>query len=276
MIAKKQLPKEDQKMLRAMFWRSWTMFASRTGATQYHAVGVIYTLLPAINRFYKTDEEKADALVRHTTWFNATMHLNNLIMGLMAAMEKDNAKNPDFDPNTIVAVKTSLMGPISGIGDAFFWGILRVIAASIGISLAATGSPLGAIVFLLLYNIPAFLIHYYTLYTGYSVGENFIRRIYESQMMDVITKVASLLGLMMVGSMTASNVKFKTALEITAKGAEEAIKIQDYLDQLFIGLIPLGATLLTFWLVKYKKVNINWIMLGIVMISIILGLLHVV
>ena len=40
------------------------------------------------------------------------------------------------------------MGPISGIGDSFFWGILRVIAAGIGISIASTGSPLGAIVFL--------------------------------------------------------------------------------------------------------------------------------
>ena len=45
------------------------------------------------------------------------------------------------------------MGPLSGIGDSFFWGILRVIAAGIGISLASTGSPLGAIVFLLLYNV---------------------------------------------------------------------------------------------------------------------------
>ena len=44
------------------------------------------------------------------------------------------------------------MGPLSGIGDSFFWGILRVIAG-IGISLASTGSPLGAIVFLLLYNV---------------------------------------------------------------------------------------------------------------------------
>ncbi|WP_242946935.1 PTS system mannose/fructose/sorbose family transporter subunit IID, partial [Clostridium haemolyticum] len=45
------------------FWRSWTINASRTGATQYHAVGVMYTLLPVINRFYKkTNEEKATAL----------------------------------------------------------------------------------------------------------------------------------------------------------------------------------------------------------------------
>ncbi|MGC3150519.1 PTS system mannose/fructose/sorbose family transporter subunit IID, partial [Enterococcus faecalis] len=80
----------------------------------------------------------------------------------------------------ITAVKASFMGPLSGIGDSFFWGILRVIAAGIGISLASTGSPLGAIVYLLLYNVPAFLIHNYALYSGYSIGESFIHKMYES------------------------------------------------------------------------------------------------
>lgn len=53
MTSQDNLTKEDRKMLRSVFWRSWTMNASRTGATQYHAVGVIYTLLPVINRFIR-------------------------------------------------------------------------------------------------------------------------------------------------------------------------------------------------------------------------------
>ena len=268
------LDKEEKKMMRSVFWRSWTMNASRTGATQYHAVGVIYTLLPVINRFYKTDEEQADAIVRHTTWFNATMHINNFIMGLVASMEKQNNEDDTFDASSITAVKASLMGPISGIGDSFFWGILRVIAASIGISLASTGSPLGAVVFLLLYNIPAFLIHYYALYSGYSVGANFIQRMYESGGMRILTKASSMLGLMMMGSMTASNVKFKTILEVSVKGSEEAIKIQEYLDQLFVGIVPLVVTLLAFWLLR-KKVNVNVVMFGIMFLGIILGLLGI-
>ncbi len=130
MKLKENLSKEEKKMMRSVFWRSWTMNASRTGATQYHAVGVMYTLLPVINRFFiKTKEERAEALVRHTTWFNATMHINNFIMGLVASMEKNKTvKTKNFDASSITAVKASLMGPLSGIGDSFFWGILRVIA----------------------------------------------------------------------------------------------------------------------------------------------------
>ncbi|RLK62903.1 PTS system mannose/fructose/sorbose family transporter subunit IID [Atopobacter sp. AH10] len=270
------LTKDDKKMLRSMFWRSYTMNISRTGATQYHALGVMYTLLPVINRFYKTDEEKREALVRHTTWFNATLHLNNLIMGIVAAMERSNSEDETFDANTITAVKASMMGPISGIGDSFFWGILRVIAAGIGISLASSGSPLGALVFLLLYNIPAMIVHYYALVAGYSLGDNFIRQIYESGMMNIVTKVSSMLGLLMVGSMTASNVKFKTALQVAVKGSKDPIMIQTYLDQLLIGLVPLSVTLLTFYLVKYKNVSINWIMVGIIGLGVVLGLLGVV
>jgi PTS system mannose-specific IID component len=274
MKLKEGLSNEDKKMMRSVFWRSWTMNISRTGATQYHAVGVMYTLMPVINRFYKTKEEKADALVRHTTWFNATMHINNFIMGLVAAMERQNSEEESFDDSSITAVKASLMGPLSGIGDAFFWGILRVIAAGIGISIASTGSAMGAIVFLALYNIPAFIIHYYALYSGYSVGETFIQRMYQSGGMQILTKASSLLGLMMMGSMTASNVKFKTILEVGVKGSEEVMKIQDYLDQLFVGLVPLVVTLLAFWLLR-KKVNVNIVMFGIMFLGIILGLLGV-
>lgn len=274
MRGQENLTTEDKKMLRSVFWRSWTMNASRTGATQYHAIGVIYTLLPVINRFYKTKEEQAEAITRHTTWFNATMHINNFIMGLVASMEKRNSEDPTFDASSITAVKASLMGPISGIGDSFFWGILRVIAAGIGISIANTGSFLGATVFLLLYNIPAFFIHYYALYSGYSVGANFIQRMYESGGMKILTKCSSMLGLMMMGSMTASNVKFKTILEVSVKGSDQVMKIQDYLNQLFIGIVPLTVTFLAFWMLK-KKVNVNVVMLSIMVLGILLGLLGI-
>ena len=273
------LSPEDKKMLRSVFWRSWTMNASRTGATQYHGIGFLYSILPVINRYYKTDEEKTEALIRHTTWFNATMHINNFIVGLVASMEKQNSEDPTFDASSITAVKASLMGPISGIGDSFFWGILRVVAAGIGISLAATGSPMGAIVFLLLYNIPAFLIHYYALYGGFSFGANAIKKMYESGGMKILTKSSSLLGLMMMGSMTASNVKFKTIItlgEVAGKdGAMEAIKLQTYLDQLWVGLVPLCVTLFTFWLLRSKKVNVNKVMVIIMLLGIALGLLGI-
>lgn len=268
------LTKDDKKMLRSIFWRSFTINASRTGATQYHAPGVMYTLMPAFKRFYKTEEEQTDALVRHTTWFNCTMHISNFIMGIVAAMEKQNSEEEDFDDSSITAIKAALMGPLSGIGDAFFWGIIRVVAAGVGISIASTGSALGAVVFLLIYNIPGLLVRYYGLQIGYSMGANFISKMYNSGGMQIITKASSLIGLMMMGSMTASSVKFKTILSVGVAGSDEVMLIQDYLDQLFVGIIPLLVTLSAFWLLR-KKVNVNVVMFGIMFLGIVLGLLGI-
>jgi PTS system mannose-specific IID component len=143
---------------------SWTMNASRTGATQYHAVGVMYTLLPVINRFYKTKEERAEALVRHTTWFNATMHINNFTRKMP---QKKESPMPESGP--ISEALTAVIELASKFSSSLFcFSIEATSPIMIGISLASTGSPLGAIVFLLLYNVPAFLIHYYALYSGYS------------------------------------------------------------------------------------------------------------
>ena len=58
------------------------------------------------------------------------------------------------------------------------------------------------------------------------------------------------------------------------EGSKEVMKIQDYLDQLFIGIIPLAVTLFAFWLLR-KKVNVNVVMFGIMFLGIILGLLGI-
>lgn len=270
----KDVSKEDKKMLNSIFWRSFTVFGSRAGASMAHAPGFIYSIMPAIRRYYKNSEDQAEALSRHTTWYNITQNVGTFVMGLVASMEKKNSEEKDFDPDSIVALKTSLMGPLSGIGDSIFWGVLRVIAAGVGISLAAQGSILGPILFLIIYNVPSILTRYYLTYMGFTLGSTFIENIYESGSMKLLTKAASTLGLLMIGSMTASMVIFKSKLSIPISDGKP-ILIQTYMDQLFKGLIPLLVTLGCYWLLS-KKVNVNWVLLGVLVLAITLGLLGVV
>ncbi|MFR0555169.1 PTS system mannose/fructose/sorbose family transporter subunit IID [Loigolactobacillus coryniformis subsp. coryniformis] len=274
MKSTKNVTPEDRKMLNSIFWRSFTVFASRAGATKAHAPGFMYSIMPAIKRYYKTNDEQREAMMRHTTWYNITQNVGTFVMGLVASMEKKNSEEKDFDPDSIVALKTSLMGPLSGIGDSIFWGVLRVIAAGVGISLAAQGSILGPILFLLIYNIPSIATRYYLTYMGFTLGSTFIEDIYASGSMKLLTKAASTLGLIMIGSMTASMVQFKTVLSIPIKGGKP-IELQTYLDQLFTGIVPLGLTLLCYWLLS-KKVNVNWILLGVLIVAILFGLLGIV
>ncbi|WP_461226212.1 PTS system mannose/fructose/sorbose family transporter subunit IID [Lacticaseibacillus suihuaensis] len=267
--------KADRKMLNRIFWRSFTVFASRAGATKAHAPGFMYSVMPALDRYYKDDPTgHREAMQRHTTWYNITQNVGTFVMGLVAAMEKKNAETKDFDPEAIVALKTSLMGPLSGIGDSIFWGVLRVIAAGIGISLASQGSVLGPILFLIIYNVPSILTRYYLTYAGFTLGDTFIQRMYENGSMKLLSKAAATLGLMMIGSMTATMVTFKSKLAIPIQGGKP-IAIQTYLDQLWKGLVPLAVTLGCYWLLS-KKVNVNWILLGVLLLAIVMGLVGIV
>lgn len=269
----KNISKEDKKMLNGIFLRSYLQNAGYTGAAKFNASGYIISQLPAINRFYKDPEDRRQAMMRHNTWFNATNSASTLIMGMTAAMEKEKAENPDFDESSISAIKASLMGPLSGIGDSLAWGVFLIIAQAIGLSLAANGSLLGPIAFLLIYNIPTQLMRYLLTFVGWNVGASAIPTLYESGLMRVFTKAAGVLGLIMVGSMTASNVSFTTTLALNIQGA--SYMVQDFIDQAFIGLIPLCATLLCMRLLQ-KKVSATKIIFGIYGICIVLALLHIV
>ena len=180
--------------------------------------------------------------------FNTTPHVVTAITGVNAALEKEASQNPDFDVNSINNIKVGLMGPFAGIGDSFFWGTFRIIAAAIGISLAQQGSPFGFILFLLLFNIPHFIIKYYLTVAGYRFGTDIMKNAKESGILQTISKGATIVGLMVIGGMSASMVSLTTPLQITL--GETAFTIQSYLDQIFPLLLPFGYVLAMYGLLK--------------------------
>lgn len=270
------LSREDRKMINSIFLRSFTIFSGLAGGqVRCAAEGFIYCLEKVFTRYYKDQPEKRkEALERHTMFYNITSNVGTFCMGLVASMEKENALSDDFDAHSIVAIKTSLMGPMSGVGDAIFWGVLRVIAAAVGINIAMQGSPLGAIMFLLIYNIPSVLCRYYLTYAGYVMGESFLSKIEEAGAMKILTKSASMLGLIMIGAMTASTVKFNSILTFTVPDSEPVL-LQSYLDTIFKGLVPLLLTLGCLALMK-KRVNVNLIMFGVMGLAILLAVFGIV
>lgn len=268
------IPADERKLLRKAFWRSFTLYAAVSPAKQ-GASGFCYSMMPFINHFYKGDENrKKEALGRSMSYFNTTIPCATFIMGLVASMEKKNSEQQDFDASSINAVKSSLMGPLAGIGDSIFWGVLRVIAAGIAIGLGASGNVLAPVVFLLLFNVPSFLIKYYGMFLGYKLGSEYIQKVYASGLMNILTKAAGIIGLMMVGGMTASMVTFRSTFELSMKG-ESVLNLQSMLDSIFVGLVPLGLTLLCYYLLKKKNISITVLILGVIALSIALSFLGI-
>lgn len=263
---KYKISEKEDKMLKKIFWRSFSLFGSFNMANM-QGIGYGQALDPAANEFYKNDEEKKKrALVRNSSFFNCTYETAPFIMGLNAAMDKANSEHDDFDEESINAVKASLMGPLSGIGDSIFWGTVRLIASSIGISLAMTGNLLGPILFLAIYTIPSIFARYKLLYIGYTAGERFLKTAFSSGIFEMVTHCATLVGMVMIGTMTAQTVTISTPLKINL-GQKDPFVVQDVLNSIMPGLLPLITTLIVFYLIR-KKVKIGYLLLGILFVGI--------
>lgn len=270
------LSREDKKMINSICWRSLNAHCSRVGGqARQMAIGFLWQIMPALNRYYKDQpEKKKEALYRHVQFCNVSNAIYPFLAGLVASMEKENSEVDDFDTSSIVAIKAALMGPLAGIGDSLLFSVVRVIAAGIGISFALQGSILGPILFFLIYNGCTMALRFSLGYVGFISGSSFITNMYQNGTLKILTKCAGILGLIMVGAMPASTVKFTTAISIPIPGGE-AVALQSSLDTLFLGLVPL---LLTFGCKKLldKNVNINWIMVGIFVLSLMMAVVHIV
>ena len=239
-MPRKKYSKDEKKFFREMFWNSFILENSYNYERQ-QALGFALGMWPAIKRFYHNKKDQAKALSRHMEIFNTTPHLVPAITGVASALEKKASEDPDFQVDIINNIKVSLMGPLAGIGDSFFWGTLRVIATALALPLAKEGNVLGPILFLVAFNVPHLILRYYSGVLGYELGTNLLTNISSSTIFNKISKAATIIGLMVIGAMSAQMVILQTPLEFHF--GKTAFKLQTYIDQIFPLLLPLLYTL---------------------------------
>lgn len=244
---------------------------------QMHA-GFTFAMLPALKKIYKGDKEKrVEAYIRHMSeYFNVTPYVGGLPLGVVLAMEEQNAQDSDFDVSAITGIKTALIGPLSAIGDTIFHATLRVIATAAVISMASEGNILGPILFLLIFNIPQLIVRWWSLKSGYSMGTKLLEQAESSGIMERITYAASVIGLAAIGAMTAFNVSFSTALTIPNAAGGDPTQVQVLLDSICPKILPLGLVLLCYWLMGKKNVNVIPLLLGLLAVGVVLRVLGVI
>ncbi|GEN94016.1 PTS system mannose/fructose/sorbose family transporter subunit IID [Pediococcus ethanolidurans] len=263
----------SEKPLRVLDRRTFykTIFRSLAlqGAFNYErmqGIGFCFTVLPALRKIYPDKKDLAEALKRHVVFFNTSPQFVTFIVGIVVAMEEENAAKEDFDPSAIGAIKAALMGPLAGIGDSFFWGTIRIIGAGIGVGLALKGNILGAILFILIYNIPHYILRFGGLKLGYTGGMQFIQKAYATGLFEKLTASAKLLGTFVVGAMIATMVQISTPLVFTSNGAKTVL--QDTFNNVLPAMLPLGLTFLVYWLVK-RGIKVDYIMLGLMVFGVV-------
>lgn len=240
----------DKKLINDLFWHSFTLESCYNYERQ-QALGFAIAMWPAIKRFYATKEKQAEALVRHMAIFNTTPHVVTFISGVASAMEKQASEDEKFNLTSINSVKVGLMGPFAGIGDSLFWGTVRIISLGIALPLAQAGNSIAPILFLLLFNTAHLLIRYFGTVWGYKLGTDVLTKASDSGVIQNISRAATIVGLMVVGAMTASMVGM--TLKPSIPFGDTTMTIQNFFDQVMPGLLPLLYTLLMFFFLKKGK-----------------------
>lgn len=255
-----------KKDLRKMFWYS-IPFYSGWSMERQAASGCVFTMMPLLKKLYKDQPEKLkESLVRNNELYAINDQFHEFVAGVLISMEEQNAKTDGFDTSAISNVKVALMGPLAGVGDSFFLGTLRVIAISIGASLMAKGNPLGILMFLLVWNVPCFLVKYFGTFLGYRLGVNFITKAAESGIMQKIMEAAGMLGMMAIGAMSVTSVHTNFALAIGS--GEGATTIQTVLDSIMPACASIGLTWGMYALLR-KKIHPLILIFGTMIVCIL-------
>ena len=250
-----------RKRYSQFFWRSWAIQDSWNYERQMN-LGFLYGIAPTIDRCYpdendpKQVEKRKEAYKRHMAFYNCTPQTSAFVLGLSASMEEEYARNPeDFDPESIMAIKTSLMGPLSGIGDSFFQGTIRVIAFGLGASLAAQGSILGPIIAMLISILTSVPITWFAGKFGYEMGNSYLEKLQGSNIMAKVMYACGIVGLMAIGGMVATLIGVSTPITLPGGGTA----LQDTLNGIIPQMLSLGVSMLMFYLIK-KGVNTGWLL----------------
>jgi fructoselysine and glucoselysine-specific PTS system IID component len=264
-------PELPRRTIRSLFFRSLALEANFNFESWQNS-GFAFAMIPVLKKLYITRQSMSAALTRHLQFFNTSPYGSTLILGITAAMEARKSKSEDFDEESINAVKTGLMGPLAGVFDSLFWGTFKVIAAGVGASLAIKGNVLGPILFLLIFNVPHLVLRYQLTFIGYNTGTRFLQNLAKTNVMDKLTVGSSILGLMVIGAMTATLMNITTP--ITLGSDDTAATLQSILDQIVPNIIPLGLTFLTFYFVK-KNMKPTWLLLGLLVVGFLGSILHI-
>ena len=167
-------------------------------------------------------------------------------------------------------MKTSLMGPLSGIGDSFFQGTIRVIAFGLGVALAQQGSILGPIVAMLISIIPSVLVTWFGAKLGYQGGHQYLKKLQDGQTMERVMYICGVVGLMAVGSMVASLIGTTTPLVF----ADGTLVLQTVLDSVMPKMIPLILTGCMYALIK-RGIKTEWLLVVAIAGGIVLSALGI-
>ena len=238
-------PQLDKKTLNKMVWLSCFLQAS-FNYERMQAAGWLWSMLPGLQKIHTNKEDLKASMAHNLDFLNTHPFLVTFVMGIVLSLEQNKA-----DTQTIRSVRISAAGPLGGIGDALFWLTLTA-------NMAMEGQIIGAVLFLLIFNVAQFVIRFALMYWSYGLGTKAVTLLTSNA--KEFTRAASILGIFVVGGLIA-NYGSTTVRMIVG---DTQINIQGLLDGVLPKLIPLLITLGIYALIKKGWTPVRCIILILV------------
>lgn len=260
--------KVSKKTLRKSFL-NW-YYGNLTGFSQEHmqTFGYLCAMLPVIEDLYETNDEQKEALSTYTAFFNTEPQLGAIIIGMSVGLEEAKANNEPIDGEMINAIRAGLMGPIAGIGDSLIVGTLIPILLAISLGMSQGGSPLGAIFYIIVWNLIAYFGMRWLYYTGYRLGGKAVDIIVGEQA-NAIRDAVIMMGTIVIGGVAATWINIDTALKITNSAGGTVLDLKQTLDGIFPQLLTFGTVMLCWYLMRKKKMSPVVVMLLLLVIALV-------
>lgn len=221
----------------------------------YLIIGLLDSMVPVLQELYPDNkEELIEGLQRHSVFYNTEPQVGAVINGISCGLEEERANGAEISGDMINSIKIGLMGPIAGIGDAMVPGMLVPLLLSISMGLAENGSIIGPIFYVVTY-IPLILFISKKLFNvGYNLGTAAVDFIV-GEVSKRLRESFNLLGTVVIGGVAGSYVGLNVIVNIPTGVADEVISINDTLNGIFPGILPMVLVLGTWWLLAKKNLS---------------------
>ena len=199
------------------------------------------------------------------------MHIEfgSCILGMAVALEEQKAMGENIPGEFITNLKTSLMGPLAGMGDTIWQGVVIPILLAVCIDLTRSGSGnvWGAAIYAVVIVVAAYALSYWNFMFGYKAGSEAIMDFLEKGILNKLIKGASIMGCMVMGGLIVNYVKAVCGLKIVSSTTTYSIQT-NFLDQVCPSILPLAVTLLVTYLMNKKR----WSSLKIIGLIVVIGI----
>lgn len=257
--------KISEKTLKKSFWNWFFWHGCSQQAESMLGMSFAQSMAPVIDELYDKKEDKAAALKRHITLFNTEQQVGSICNGIVCGLEEANA-NGSCTPELISSVKVALIGPTSAIGDSLWVATIIPILLTICLSIAQASQSiawLGPVIYMLVYPIGTCILSWNLFKLGYKSGIQGMHGFMSTGKLNTLTDTMTVLGLLVVGALTASFVSaslpIKIVRDVFDATKNEVLKSQvifdadKVLNSIFPKVLPLLLTLGVYYLYSKKK-----------------------